>query len=64
MKLTKSDFSFYPAGHGRYSVIYYSPKTNKAFMTFTHDMELIDATKNTENPKQKDLKTLKRICKS
>lgn len=56
-----SDFSF--AGHGHYKVTYTSPVTGKKWSTVTHDMPLIDATKNAENPKKCDLIRLKNACK-
>lgn len=64
MKTTISDFKFLPAGYGCYEVIYTSPKTGKTWSTKTTDMPLIDATKNEENPKHKDLERLKYICKN
>ena len=45
-------------------VIYTSPITKKQWSTKTNNMPLIDATKNSEAPKVKDLKTLKEICKN
>lgn len=59
-----SDFTFYFAGHGHYRVTYTSPVTGKRWTTVTHDMPLIDATKNCESPKRKDLEHLKRVCKT
>jgi hypothetical protein len=44
-------------------VTYQSPATNKKWWKITNDMPLIDATKNEENPKRKDLEYLKFICK-
>lgn len=58
------DFSFMPAGHGHYKVTYQSPATHKTWTAIIDDMTLIDATKNTESPKKKDLYALKRYCKS
>lgn len=63
-KISKTDFSFLPAGFGHYKVTYTSPNTFKKWTTVTHDMSLIDATKNAEEPKQKDLEQLKRVCKN
>jgi len=63
MKTNDYDFSFLPAGHGHYKVIYQSPITGKTWETVTSNMPLIDATKNSDNPKRKDLETLKRLCK-
>jgi hypothetical protein len=58
-----SDFSFIVSGYGHYKVRYKSPLTGKEWITTTNDMELIDKTKNAEEPKIKDLKELKRVCK-
>lgn len=63
MKTELGDFTFRPTGFGRYRVTYESPVTGKKWTTETHDMPLIDATRNAENPKRKDLDLLKRICK-
>lgn len=59
-----SDFTFRFAGAGHYRVTYTSPTTGKQWTTLTHDMPLIDATKNSERPKRKDLEHLKYICKN
>lgn len=59
-----TDFSFLFEGHGVYKVFYKSPKTNRLWFKITTDMELIDATKNSDNPKQKDLQILKNLCKN
>jgi hypothetical protein len=66
MKTTISinDFSFSFAGHGHYQVIYTSPVTGKQWERTTHDMPLIDATKNAESPKKVDLSRLKNACKN
>lgn len=61
IKLT--DFTFNFIGHGHYKVIYESPKTGKTWTNIITDMTIIDATKNADNLKIKDLKDLKRICK-
>jgi hypothetical protein len=45
-------------------VTYQSPATNKKWWKVTNNMPLIDATKNEENPKRKDLEMLKFICKN
>jgi hypothetical protein len=58
-----SDFSFNPSGYGHYKVIFKSPVTGKEWKTITSDMPLIDATKNSDSPKIKDLNQLKKICK-
>lgn len=62
-KISISDFSFIFSGHGHYKVIYTSPATGKEWKITTANMPLIDATKNAENPKTKDLNDLKRLCK-
>ena len=59
----KVDFSFKFAGYGHYKVTYTSPKTGKQWSKLITDMEIIDATKNTEYPKRKDLDLLKRMVK-
>lgn len=62
-RISISNFKFKIAGHGHYRVTYTSPATGKQWSTVVDDMTLIDATKNSENPKKKDLENLKRICK-
>lgn len=59
-----SDFDFEFAGYGHYKVTYTSPATRKQFTATTSNMPLIDATKNADEPKIKDLNTLKSICKN
>ena len=61
MKIT--DFNFKFTGYGHYKVTYTSPKTGKQYSAKTSDMPLIDLTKNEDDPKQKDLNHLKRVCK-
>lgn len=61
--MKKTDFRFLYSGYGAYYVIYTSPKTNKQYKAYTTNMFLLDATKNTESPKIKDLQQLKRVCK-
>lgn len=63
MKTTIFDFQFLPSGFGHYEVTYTSPVTGKKWRNITNNMPLIDATKNTEEPKRKDLEWLKQICK-
>jgi len=63
-RTNKSDFQFFFSGHGHYRVIYTSPATGKKWTKVTDNMPLIDATKNEENPKRKDLEMLKFICKN
>lgn len=64
MKTRLVDFDFELVGYGRYNVTYSSPKTGKRWNKLITDMEVIDATKNTECPKHKDLDLLKRMVKS
>jgi hypothetical protein len=64
LKTTKSDFQFFFNGYGHYKVIYTSPITNRIWTKLTDDMPLIDATKNEDAPKRKDLEMLKFICKN
>lgn len=63
-KISITDFTFRPSGYGHYKVTYESPVTGKQWSTVTSDMPLIDATKNSDNPKVKDLEELKYICKN
>lgn len=56
-----SDFRFEFKGYGHYKVTYTSPVTRKEFSATTNDMPLIDATKNADEPKVKDLKELKSL---
>lgn len=62
-RISLRDFSFTPAGHGRYLVTYTSPATGKEWTATITDMTLIDATKNSPDPKVKDLEWLKYHCK-
>jgi len=63
-KIKLSDFAFQFSGYGHYKVIYTSPVTGKLWSTVTSNMPLIDATKNEDYPKVKDLNYLKYVCKS
>ena len=63
-KISISDFNFLFSGYGHYKVIYTSKKTNKEYKITTNNMPLIDATKNEDSPKIKDLNELKRLCKN
>lgn len=58
------DFSFMRSGYGHYKVTYTSPVTGKQWTATTNDMPLIDATKNADEPKRRDLEALKRVCKN
>lgn len=64
MKASIYDFRFEFIGYGHYRVAYTSPKTGKQWSNIITDMPLIDATKNAEEPKRKDLDELKRMCKA
>lgn len=58
-----SDFRFDAFGYGHYKIAYTSPRTGKKWYNVTSDMSLVDAIKNADTPKQKDLKKLKELCK-
>lgn len=58
-----SDFSFIPAGYGHYRITYKSPLSGKQWEKITCNMLLVDATKNSDNPKKKDLEELRRFLK-
>jgi len=62
-RISITDFRFLPSGYGHYKVIYTSPITGREWYTVTSNMPLIDATKNADDPKVKDMEYLKRICK-
>jgi hypothetical protein len=62
-KISITDFSFLPSGYGHYKVTYTSPTTGKQWVKTTNNMPLIDATKNCDEPKQKDLESLKYLVK-
>lgn len=59
-----TDFRFEFAGHGHYKVTYTSPVTGKQWTVTTSNMPLIDATKNSDEPKRCDLENLKSVCKN
>lgn len=63
-KIEKSDFEFIFAGYGHYKVTYQSSKTGKKWTKIIDDMPLIDATRNEESPKRKDLEILRRRVKA
>lgn len=63
-RISLYDFTFEFAGHGHYKVTYTSPVTGKEWSRTTSDMQLIDATKNADEPKRKDLEELKRFVKA
>lgn len=62
-KISINDFSFSFAGYGHYKVTYTSPTTGKQWAKVTNNMPLIDATKNADEPKRKDLEELKYLVK-
>jgi len=62
-KISIFDFIFQFAGYGHYKVTYTSPATKKTWTSTTCNMQIIDATKNSDSPKVCDLNTLKEICK-
>ena len=62
-ELKITDFSFSFSGHGHYRVTYTYPSGKTITSTINH-MPLIDATKNADEPKKKDLIDLKRTIKS
>ena len=63
MKTQLTDFTFLPSGYEHYRVTYTSPITGKQWTKTTSNMPLIDATKNADEPKQRDLNELKRFLK-
>lgn len=58
------DFSFKLIGSGVYRACFESPVAGRKWYTAITDMTLVDATKNSDNPKVKDLIALKRACKN
>ena len=62
-KISISDFCFKFKGHGHYLVIYTSPTTGKQWSKTITDMTIVDATKNEDQPKVKDLNHLKWMVK-
>lgn len=63
-RIQKTDFDFRSLRYGYYLVTYTSPATGKQWTTAVTDMTLIDATKNADEPKVRDLEYLKSVCKS
>ena len=55
------DFGFVLVGYGRYKVTYTS-ESGESYTAVITDMTVIDATKNSDSPKAKDLKALKTLC--
>lgn len=64
MKTKLTDFDFKFSGYGIYKVTYTSPTTRKSWTATITDMTIIDDTKNSDNPTQKSLNQLKRLCKT
>ena len=62
-KISISDFSFVFSGYGHYKVTYTNPTNGKQWAKVTNNMPLIDATKNADEPKRKDLEELKYLVK-
>ena len=57
-KISITDFSFVFSGYGHYKVTYTSPTTGKQWVKTTNNMP-----KNCDEPKQKDLESLKYLVK-
>ena len=57
-----SQFSFSFTGYGHYKVTYTTKRGDYYKATIT-DMETIDNTKNSDNPKQKDIKIVRDMIK-
>lgn len=62
-KISIMDFSFRKTGSGHYYVTYTSPNTGSSIGKTITDMTIIDATKNEDFPKKKDLEHLKKMIK-
>lgn len=62
-KISINDFSFSFVGYGHYEVTYISPVKCSYHTKIISDMEIIDATKNSESPMRKDLELLKKLVK-
>ena len=58
------DFDFIKVGRNEYQVTYRSPTTGITWTTKTSNTPLIESTILCENPKFKDLHSLKQICKN
>lgn len=59
-------FTFRPAGFGAYLVTYesdYDRKMGRYWQNRIEDMTVIDATRNADEPKRKDVDTLRRMVK-
>lgn len=55
------NFKFELAGYGHYKVTYTYPTSGKRVSRTIDDMTIIDATKNAEEPKRRDLITLRNL---
>lgn len=64
MKTRITDFQFQFSGYGHYKVTYTSPKTGKTWTSVISDMQIIDDTKNSDNPTQVALNSLKSRVKN
>lgn len=59
-------FSFRKVGSGAYEVMYesdYDFKVGRYYVNYITDMTIIDATKNAEYPKKKDVDWLRKLVK-
>lgn len=63
-KETRSNFDFEFKGYGHYKVTYTSPVTGKKWSKTISDMEIIDKTRNEDEPTQGNLRRLKRVVKA
>ena len=63
-RISISNFTFEYAGELGYIVTFFSTKANKSWICKTINSQLINATLKTTKPLQKDLITLKKLCKN
>ena len=56
------EFRFVLAGYGLYKVLYTDPR-GVVWAAHINDITLIDATKNADEPEQKDLHYLLQVCR-
>lgn len=63
MKTEKTDFKFKFAGYGHYLVTYTSPITQKQWSAVLNNMPLVNSVLHKEEPKRKDLESLKKTIK-
>ena len=61
--LSISDFTFRFMYPGHYRVTYTTPIRGLKYSNVITDMTIIDDTKNSDNPTQKNLKHLRNLCK-